>query len=65
LKSDIIDCPFLWIGYVLIIDSVLLEQAFFVVGADIFENFQMLIDKPLPATDKLRRLLKTKAPWDK
>jgi uncharacterized protein (DUF1778 family) len=30
-----------------------------------FEKFQSLLDKPLPATDKLRRLLKTKAPWDK
>jgi len=24
-----------------------------------------MLDRPLPPTDKLRRLLKTKAPWDK
>ncbi len=46
-------------------EDVLLNQAFFTVDAGTFEKFQALLDKPLPATDKLRRLLKTKAPWDK
>jgi uncharacterized protein (DUF1778 family) len=46
-------------------EDVLLDQAFFVVDESIFKKFQALLDKPLPATDKLRRLLKTKAPWDK
>ena len=46
-------------------EDVLLDQAFFVVDADTFAHFQILLDNPLPATDKLRRLLKTKAPWDK
>ncbi|MES2217996.1 MAG: DUF1778 domain-containing protein [Pseudomonadota bacterium] len=46
-------------------EDVLLEQAFFTVDASIFEKFQALLDKPLPVTDKLRRLLKTKSPWDK
>ena len=46
-------------------EDVLLEQAFFVADANTFARFQALLDKPLPATDKLRRLLKTKAPWDK
>lgn len=46
-------------------EDVLLDQAFFVVDANTFEKFQTLLDKPLLATDKLRRLLKTKAPWDK
>jgi uncharacterized protein (DUF1778 family) len=46
-------------------EDVLLDQAFFSVDANTFEKFQALLDKPLPATDKLRRLLKTKAPWDK
>lgn len=45
--------------------DVLLDQAFFTVDTGAFKKFQMLLDKPLPATDKLRRLLKTKAPWDK
>jgi len=46
-------------------EDVLLDQAFFSVDAVTFKKFQALIDKPLPTTDKLRRLLKTKAPWDK
>lgn len=46
-------------------EDVLLDQAFFVVDAGTFKKFQALLDKPLPATDRLRRLLKTKAPWDK
>ena len=46
-------------------EDVLLDQAFFTIDASTFEKFQALLDQPLPATDKLRRLLKTKAPWDK
>jgi uncharacterized protein (DUF1778 family) len=46
-------------------EDVLLDQAFFTVDANTFEAFQALLDQPLPTTDKLRRLLKTKAPWDK
>lgn len=45
--------------------DVLLDQAFFTVDAGTFAKFQKLLDKPLPPTDKLRRLLKTKAPWEK
>lgn len=45
-------------------EEVLLDQAFFSVNADTFEKFQRLLDQPLPKTDKLRRLLNTKAPWD-
>ncbi len=45
-------------------EDVLLDQAFFMVDAGTFKQFQALLDKPLPPTDKLRRLLKTKAPWD-
>lgn len=46
-------------------EDVLLDQAFFAVNASTFAKFQELLDRPLPATDKLRRLLKTKAPWEK
>lgn len=46
-------------------ENVLLDQAFFTVAAGTFAKFQALLNKPLPPTDKLRRLLKTKAPWDK
>lgn len=46
-------------------EDVLLDQAFFTVDAGVFAKFQAMVDRPLPATDRLRRLLKTKAPWDK
>jgi len=45
-------------------EDVLLDQAFFTVDHGTFSKFQELLDRPLPATDKLRRLLKTRAPWD-
>ena len=48
-----------------ILQRDLIDQACFTVDADTFNKFQMLINQPLPATDKLRHLLKTKAPWDK
>ena len=43
----------------------LIDQAFFTVDDGTFAKFQTLLDNPLPPNDKLRRLLKTKAPWDK
>lgn len=43
----------------------LIDQAFFTVDADTFEKFQALLEQPLPITDKLHRLLTTKAPWEK
>jgi uncharacterized protein (DUF1778 family) len=46
-------------------EDVLLDQTFFSVDAGTFAKFRALLDRPLPPTDKLRRLLKTKAPWDK
>lgn len=46
-------------------EDVLLDLAFFTVNAGTFVKFQLLLTRPLPTTDKLRRLLKTKAPWDK
>ncbi len=46
-------------------EDVLLDQAFFHVDANTFNKFHELLNKPLPPTDKLRRLIKTKAPWEK
>lgn len=46
-------------------EDVLLDQTFFSVDPKTFAKFQELLDKPLPSTDKLRRLLNTKAPWEK
>lgn len=45
--------------------DVLLDQAFFTVDAGTFAKFRAMIDQPLPPTDKLRRLLQVKAPWEK
>lgn len=44
-------------------EDVLLNQAFFSIDANTFAKFQALLEKPLPTTDKLRRLLNKKAPW--
>lgn len=44
--------------------DVLLDQAFFTVDTVTFATLQTLLDQPLPPTDKLRTLLKTKAPWE-
>ncbi len=46
-------------------EDVLLSQTFFAVDSDTFAQFQLLLDNPLPPTDKLRRLLTAKAPWEK
>jgi uncharacterized protein (DUF1778 family) len=46
-------------------EDVLLDQTFFTVDAGTFAKFQALLDKPLPPTAKLRRLLKAKVPWEK
>jgi uncharacterized protein (DUF1778 family) len=43
-------------------EDVLLDQTFFTVDAGTFAKFQVILDQPLPPNDKLRRLLKTKAP---
>ena len=45
-------------------EDVLLDQAFFAVGTGTFARFQELLAHPLPPTDKLRRLLETRAPWE-
>ncbi len=46
-------------------EDVLLDQAFFTVEASTFTQLQKLLVRPLPPTDRLRRLIKAKAPWEK
>jgi uncharacterized protein (DUF1778 family) len=46
-------------------EDVLLDQAYFTVDSAVFAKFQSLLDRPLPPTDRLRRLIRTKAPWDR
>ena len=46
-------------------EGVLLDQAFFTVNATTFKRFQELLDSPPEPTEKLRRFLLAKSPWDK
>jgi len=45
-------------------EDVLLDQTYFALDAKSFEAFQALLDNPPPPTDRLRRTLNAKAPWD-
>lgn len=45
-------------------EDVLLDQVFFPLDAKAFQKFQDMLDAPPKPTDRLRRLLATKAPWE-
>jgi uncharacterized protein (DUF1778 family) len=45
-------------------EDVLLDQAYFVLDAESFAAFQAMLDAPPAPTDRLRRTLNAKAPWD-
>jgi uncharacterized protein (DUF1778 family) len=45
-------------------EDVLLDQAYFALDAKSFVAFQAMLDKPPAPTDRLRRTLKARAPWD-
>ncbi|MBI3344265.1 MAG: DUF1778 domain-containing protein [Gammaproteobacteria bacterium] len=45
-------------------EDVLLDQTYFALDADVFAQFQEMLDNPPTQTDRLRRLLTTKAPWE-
>lgn len=44
--------------------SVLLEQVFFCLNEEKFEEFTVLLDAPIEQNPGLDRLLAVKAPWD-
>jgi uncharacterized protein (DUF1778 family) len=44
-------------------EAVLLDQRYFTLPREEFERFARELDKPPADNAKLRRLLKTKAPW--
>lgn len=46
-------------------ESVLLDQRYFAVSAEEFKQFTAALDKPPVDNPRLRRLLKSKAPWEK
>ena len=45
-------------------EDVLLDQTYFSLDAPSFAAFQALLDQPPAPTDRLRRTLKARAPWD-
>ncbi|MGD9889334.1 MAG: DUF1778 domain-containing protein [Halothiobacillaceae bacterium] len=44
--------------------SVLLDQVFFGLDADKFQQFTAMLDAPPQANEGLERLMSVKAPWD-
>ena len=45
-------------------EDVLLDQTYFALDAKSFVAFQKMLDKPPAPTDRLRRTLKSRAPWE-
>ena len=46
-------------------ESVLLDRRYFVLSEAAFRRFTAMLDKPPASNPKLRRLLQTRAPWDR
>ena len=46
-------------------ETVLLDRRYFALSAEAFRRFKAMLDKPPASNPKLRRLLETKAPWDR
>jgi len=45
-------------------EDVLLDQTYFALEAGSFAAFQSMLDEPPAPTDRLRRTLKVRAPWE-
>jgi uncharacterized protein (DUF1778 family) len=46
-------------------ESVLLDRRYFVLSESAFRRFTAMLDRPPANNAKLRRLLESKAPWEK
>lgn len=46
-------------------ESVLLDRRYFALPEDDFQKFVAMLDSPPKDNPRLRRLLHTKAPWDR
>lgn len=46
-------------------EAVLLDRRYFMLSEEAFRRFTGMLDKPPASNPKLRRLLQTKAPWDR
>ena len=45
-------------------EAVLLDRRYFDLSADALKRFTAMLDTPPTSNGKLRRLLRTRAPWD-
>lgn len=46
-------------------ESVLLDRRYFALSEEAFRKFTAMLDKPPKDNPRLRRLLQTKAPWER
>jgi len=46
-------------------ESVLLDRRYFALSEEAFKRFTRILDSPPKDNPRLRRLLQTKAPWDR
>lgn len=46
-------------------EAVLLDRRYFTLSADEFNRFKAMLDRPPKDNPRLRRLLQTKAPWER
>ena len=46
-------------------ESVLADRRYFSLSAEDFEKFTAMLDRPPKDNPRLRRLLQTRAPWDR
>ena len=46
-------------------EAVLLDRRYFALSEDDFKKFKALLDRPPKENPRLRRLLQTKAPWER
>lgn len=46
-------------------EAVLLDRRYFALSADEFKRFKAMLDRPPKDNPRLRRLLQTKAPWER
>jgi uncharacterized protein (DUF1778 family) len=46
-------------------DAVLLDRRFFLLDEKAYRSFAAALDKPPAESPKLRRLLRSKAPWER
>ena len=46
-------------------EAVLLDRRYFVLSDEKFREFKAMLDRPPKDNPRLRRLLRTKAPWER